>query len=141
MRWICHQRKKQEESSGLDMANRNHAVQEKQDVGRARIIPGCSDLCATAKFLSPGSRYQNVWPGPPRTWAIPTSLFPGTLAGQETGTCMSSFTKLSLVNREFSSYSIKQCLAKSENWDNQFCLHWLGLASRQYTPPWGCRKE
>lgn len=41
--------------------------------------------------------------------------FPGTLAGQETGTCMSSFTKLSLVNREFSSYSIKQCLAKSEN--------------------------
>lgn len=77
MRRICHQRKKQEESSGLDMANRNHAVQEKQDVGRARIIPGCSDLCATAKFLSPGSRYQNVWPGPPRTWAIPTSQFSG----------------------------------------------------------------
>lgn len=141
MRWICHQRKKQEESSGLDMANRNHAVQEKQDVGRARIIPGCSDLCATASS-SPqvadikmfGQALQE--PGPSQR-----HCFPGTLAGQETGTCMSSFTKLSLVNREFSSYSIKQCLAKSENWDNQFCLHWLGLASRQYTPPWGCRKE
>lgn len=48
-----------------------------KDGGVARIIPGCSDLCATAKFLSPGSRYLNVWPGPPGTWAIPTLQFSG----------------------------------------------------------------
>lgn len=111
---------------------------------RARTIPGCWALCATAKSLSQGTRFLIVSPGPLRTWIIKKSHCTGDngrTRNKYMYACMCSkcsFTRLSHAYRKFSynlssnvSQRLKDKVIISANFD----------ASGQYIPPRECRKK